>query len=93
MNSVFKFLSAPAGRLAQGIVGSAFVMLAMYWVDTTQGAIVGILGLVLLADAVFDVCVAGPLCGLPFQGLCLRKEILRRQLRPQTRTSKSLFHR
>ncbi len=92
MNNVFKFLAAPAGRMAQGLVGAGCILLALYWIDTAQGAIVGILGLLLLADAVFDVCVAGPLCGLPFQGLSLRKEILRRQLRPQARSNR-LFHR
>ncbi len=93
MNNIFKFLAGPAGRLTQGIAGTACIMLALYWIDTTQGAIVGIFGLLLLADAIFDVCVVGPLCGLPFQGLALRKEILRRQLRPQARTSNRLFHR
>ncbi len=93
MKNIFKFLAAPAGRLAQGAAGTACIVLALYWMNTTHGAIVGILGLLFLADAVFDVCVAGPLFGLPFQGLALRKEILRRQLRPQTRTSNRLFHR
>jgi hypothetical protein len=94
MNNLFKFLAAPAGRWVQGIAGSACVMLALFWMDTTHGAIVGMLGLVLLADAVFDICLAAPLCGMPFQGLYLRKEILRRQLRPQSRTSNNhLFHR
>ncbi len=94
MNNFFKFLAAPAGRWMQGIAGGACVTLALYWMNTTHGAIVGILGLALLADAVFDICMAAPLCGLPFQGLNLRKEILRRQLRPQSRTSNNrLSHR
>ncbi len=93
MNNLFKFLAAPAGRWTQGIVGCLAIMLALYWIDTTHGAVVGILGLLLLADAVFDVCVAAPFCRLPFQGLGLRKEILRRQLRPQPRSSNRLFHR
>jgi hypothetical protein len=93
MLGVFRFLAGNYGRLAQGIIGSLFILLAMFWVDTTQGAIVGILGLVLLANSVFDVSAFAPLCGLPFGGKNLRKELLRRQLRPQTRSSGNhLYH-
>ena len=93
MIAMFKFLAGNYGRIAQGIVGSLLVMLAMYWVDTTQGALVGILGLILLANGVFDVSAFGPLCGLPFGGKSLRKELLRRQLRPQTRSSSNHLYR
>ncbi len=84
----FKFLASPVGRLLQGILGSGLILLAMMWVDTGQGAIVGILGLLLLANGVFDICCPAPLFGLPFVGISLRKELLRRQLRPQAHTNR-----
>lgn len=84
----FKFLASPVGRLAQGILGTGLILLAMFWVNTTQGAIVGILGLLLLANGVFDICCPAPLFGLPFVGINLRKELLRRQLRPQAHSKK-----
>ncbi len=87
MLSSFKFLAGNLGRVAQGIAGSLLIMLALYWMNTTQGAIVGILGLVFLACGVFDVCAWAPLFGLPFSGPSLRKEILRRQLRPHVHSS------
>ncbi len=93
MIGLFKFLAGTYGRIVQGIFGSLLIMLAMYWVDTTQGAIVGILGLVLLACGVFDVSAFAPLCGLPFMGNNLRKELLRRQLRPQARSSGNHLYR
>jgi hypothetical protein len=84
---LFKFLAGNLGRLTQGVVGSLLIVLALYWMDTTQGAIVGILGLIFLACGVFDVCAMAPIFGMPFSGPSLRKEILRRQLRPHARSS------
>lgn len=93
MLGFWKFLAGSWGRIAQGILGAVLIMLALYWVDTTQGAIVGILGLILLACGVFDVSAFAPLFGLPFTGSTLRKEILRRQLRPHTRSSGNRLYR
>ncbi len=93
MLGFFKFLASKSGRAVQGVVGSLLIMLALYWVNTTPGAVVGILGLILLACGVFDVCAFAPLWGMPFGGPSLRKEILRRQLRPQTRSSGLKLHR
>ncbi len=84
----FKFLASPVGRLIQGILGSSLILLAMFWVNTTQGAIVGILGLILLANGVFDICCPAFLFGLPVVGISLRKELLRRQLRPQAHSNR-----
>ncbi len=93
MLGVFKFLGGNMGRITQGILGSLLILLALYWINTTQGAIVGLLGLVLLACGVFDVCAWGPLFGFPFIGTDLRKEVLRRQLRPHSRSSGDhLYH-
>lgn len=93
MLGFLKFLAGKLGRIVQGVVGSLLIMLALYWMDTTQGAVVGILGLVLLACGVFDVCGFAPLVGMPFMGQSLRKEILKRQLRPQARSSGIRMHR
>ncbi len=92
MISIFKFVAAPAGRLVQGVLGSALITLSLFWIDTGHGAIVGILGLILLADCVFDVCALALPFGLPFQGLALRKELLRRQLRPNRSSGNRLSH-
>lgn len=93
MLSFFKFLAGDMGRIAQGILGSLLIMLALYWMDTTQGAIVGIVGLMFLACGVFDVCAMAPLFGMPLSGPSLRKEILRRQLRPHVRSSGNKLYR
>lgn len=87
MIGLFRFLAATAGRVTQAVLGSLLIMLALYWIDTTHGAVVGLLGLTLLACGVFDVSAFAPIFGLPFFGLELRKELLRRQLRPQARSS------
>ncbi len=88
MITSFKFLASPIGRLLQSALGSGLILLAMFWVNTTQGAIVGLAGLILLANGVFDICCAAPLFGLPLVGLNLRKELLRRQLRPQAHSNR-----
>jgi hypothetical protein len=93
MLRVFKFLAGMTGRVVQGVVGSLLITLALYWMNTTHGAVVGLLGLTLLACCVFDVSAFAPLWGLPFLGAQLRKEILRRQLRPQTRSSGNRLYR
>jgi hypothetical protein len=93
MLGFLKFLIGTSGRILQGVVGSLFIMLALYWMDTTQGAVVGLLGLVLLACGVFDVCAFAPFVGMPVVGQSLRKEILRRQLRPAARSSGVRLHR
>lgn len=87
MLGFLKFLAGKLGRVLQGVAGSLLIMLALYWMDTTQGALVGVLGLILLACGVFDVCAFAPFVGMPITGQSLRKEILKRQLRPQTRSS------
>lgn len=93
MIGLFKFLGGSSGRVVQGIAGSLLILLALSWMDTTQGAIVGVIGLTLLACGVFDVCVFGPLFGYPFTGHSLRKEVLRRQLRPHARSSGNRLYR
>ncbi len=84
----FKFLSSPVGRLVQGSAGSGLILIAMFLENTTPGAVVGLLGLILLANGVFDICCPAPLFGLPFVGISLRKELLRRQLRPQAHSNR-----
>lgn len=93
MLGFLKFLAGKLGRVLQGVGGSLLIMLALYWMDTTQGALVGILGLILLGCGVFDVCAFAPFVGMPITGQSLRKEILKRQLRPQTRSSGIRLHR
>ncbi len=87
MTGFWKFLAGTSGRVAQGIAGGLLIMLALYWIDTMHGAVIGLLGLILLACGVFDVSAFAPIFGLPFSGPSLRKEILKRQLRPQPRSS------
>jgi hypothetical protein len=93
MIGFFKFLAGTMGRLAQGVLGSLLIILALYWIDTTQGAVVGLAGLIFLACGVFDVSAIAPLFGLPVSGPRLRKELLRRQLRPQARSSSNRMYR
>jgi hypothetical protein len=93
MLGFLKFLAGKLGRVLQGVAGSLLIMLALYWIDTTQGALVGILGLILLGCGVFDVCAFAPFVGMPIIGQSLRKEILKRQLRPQTRSPGIRLHR
>jgi hypothetical protein len=93
MLGFLKFLTGKRGRVVQAVIGSLSIMLALYWMDTTQGAVVGILGLVLLACGVFDVCAFAPFVDMPFLGPNLRKEIHKRQLNPAARSSGMRLHR
>ncbi len=93
MLGFLKFLAGKTGRVVQGVIGGLLIMLALYWMDTTQGAVVGILGLGLLACGVFDVCAFAPFVGMPFLGQDLRKELHKRQLRPAARSSGMRLHR
>ncbi len=93
MLSLFKFFGGTTGRIVEGIAGSLLIMLALFWVNTTQGAIVGVAGLTLLACGVFDFCAWAPLFGFPLNGPNLRKEVLRRQLRPHARSSSDRLYR
>ena len=93
MIGFFKFLAGMRGRVAQGILGGLLIMLALYWIDTLHGAAVGTAGLMFLACGVFDVSAIAPLFGLPFEGPSLRKELLKRQLRPHARSSGNHLYR
>ena len=87
MNSFFKFMSSPKGRLVQGVLGGALIFGGLAAMSSGLGGLIIFVGLVALAAGVFDVCVPAPIFNLPFEGPKLRKELLRRQLRrPQART-------
>lgn len=62
------FMSSQTGRLLRGIVGAILVVLALFVVEGTWGWILLILGVVLIAVAVFNVCLLAPLFGGSLKG-------------------------
>lgn len=72
MDSFFKFMASPIGRLVRIVAGVILIAVGLWAVKGTAGIIVAIIGLLPLAAGVFDVCLFAPLFGKPFSGSKIR---------------------
>lgn len=75
METFFRFIASPIGRVVRIIAGLALMAIGLWWVRGTVGWILIIVGLVPLAAGIFDRCVFAPLFGLPFVGPSLRRAL------------------
>jgi len=78
MNTFFRFLASPTGRLIRAIAGVVLIVLGLWLVQGVVGWILAIIGLVPLLAGIFDRCVFAPLFGLPFNGIQLRRALSER---------------
>lgn len=62
------FMSSQTGRWLRGVVGAILVLLALFVVGGIWGWVLLILGVVLIAVAVFNVCLFAPLFGRSLKG-------------------------
>ncbi len=71
MNPFVKFLASPAGRITRIVAGIVLVVLG-YFMHSTGGIVVAVIGLVPLVAGLFDFCVFAPLFGAPMSGPKIR---------------------
>ncbi|HUY40437.1 MAG TPA: DUF2892 domain-containing protein [Candidatus Dormibacteraeota bacterium] len=65
------FLSSGTGRVVRIVAGLILIALG-WWMHTTAGTVVAVVGLVPLLAGIFDVCLFAPLFGLPLSGKRIR---------------------
>lgn len=79
MNTFFRFIAGPVGRLIRAIAGVVLIAIGLWLVQGVVGWILAIVGLVPLLAGIFDRCVFAPLFGLPFEGIQLRRALGERE--------------
>lgn len=73
METFFRFISSPAGRLTRVAVGASLITAGL--VQGEKGRALAALGLVPLTVGALDWCLLAPVMGLPFEGEALRREL------------------
>jgi hypothetical protein len=68
------FMASRTGRWSRMLVGAALVMGGMSS-RSGKGAGLALVGLVPLLAGAFDVCLVGPLFGLPLKGEAIRRKV------------------
>ena len=66
------FMASQAGRAARIVVGALLIVVAMAAWHGVVEAVVVVLGGVLIAVGIFDVCLSAPLFGKPLSGKKIR---------------------
>ncbi len=69
---LINFLASQAGRAARIVVGALLIVVAMAAWHGVVEAVVVVLGGILIAVGVFDVCLLAPLFGKPLSGKKIR---------------------
>jgi hypothetical protein len=72
MDGLIQFMASMSGRLVRAIAGIVLVVVGLFVVEGTVGAIIAIIGLVPLAAGALDFCIIAPLLGFPFSGKAIR---------------------
>ena len=62
-----RFMASPIGRIARIVVGVVLLILGLAVIGGAAGTILAIVGLVLIAVGIFDICLLAPLFGAPFR--------------------------
>jgi hypothetical protein len=66
------FLASGSGRITRIIAG--LVLIGIGWrFHSTPGIVIAIVGFIPLLAGIFDVCLLGPLLGMPLSGKAIRK--------------------
>ncbi|MFY9781204.1 MAG: DUF2892 domain-containing protein [Candidatus Baltobacteraceae bacterium] len=69
---IAKFMSSPAGRTARVVAGAALIAWG-FSLHSSAGYLLMVVGLLPLATGAFDVCLLGPLFGVPLRGQDARR--------------------
>ena len=75
MHALVSFLASSTGRLVCVGAGVALILLGILAVQGTAGWVIAAIGLLPLGTGAFDVCILGPLAGLPFSGAAIRHNV------------------
>ncbi len=68
------FMASRKGRWARMLAGAGLVMGGLA-VGSPKGKLLALAGLMPLLTGAFDLCLLGPLFGLPVKGEALRREV------------------
>lgn len=68
MNSIFRFMASPAGRIGRILVGGAVVAWGLLGIGSTNGIIVAVVGALPILTGLLNVCILAPLFGSPLSG-------------------------
>jgi hypothetical protein len=63
-----RFMASGLGRGLRVVLGLALIVWGIFVVEGTNGWIMAVVGLVPLALGASNVCIIGPLLGVPFSG-------------------------
>jgi hypothetical protein len=72
MYELIRFLASSPGRITSVGGGAALILLGLLVVQGAAGWVIAAVGLVPLGTGVLDVCILGPVAGLPFSGSEIR---------------------
>jgi hypothetical protein len=61
--AVARFLSTPIGRIIRAVAGLGLVVVGFFVIGGRTGIVVGVVGLVPMAAATFNICLIGPFIG------------------------------
>lgn len=68
MNSLFRFMASPAGRIGRVVIGGAVVVWGILGIGSTNGIIVAVLGTLPVLTGILNICILAPLFGAPLSG-------------------------
>ena len=68
------FMASRTGRWTRMLVGASLVVGGLA-TDSVKGKMLALVGLVPLLAGAFDVCLFGPLFGLPLKGEAIRRKV------------------
>jgi hypothetical protein len=68
------FMASRTGRWTRMLVGASLVVGGLSS-DSVKGKVMALVGLVPLLAGAFDVCLFGPLFGLPLKGEAIRRKV------------------
>jgi Protein of unknown function (DUF2892) len=68
------FLASRTGRWTRMLAGASLVVGGLS-TDSVKGKVLALVGLVPLLAGAFDVCLFGPIFGLPIKGEAIRRKV------------------
>ena len=63
-----EFMAAPLGRGLRVVFGGLLIYVGLNVVHGVAGTVVALLGIVPIATGLLNVCILGPLLGVPLRG-------------------------
>jgi hypothetical protein len=75
MHALIAFLVSSTGRIARVVAGVILIILGVLVVQGTVGWVIAAIGLLPIATGSLDLCLFGPLAGLPFSGAEIRRNM------------------